>query len=677
MESNKQTVSVPNWGYNEPTRAENSEKTKERDDIKKIPFNLHWDRMPIDISPVFADEKPAGKHGFLKTSGENFVFEDGTKVRFWGTDVNAAANFPEHAQSEKIAKRLAAVGINLVRTHQLDAEWSCPNIFEYDRSIHKPDTRFFDPRSMEKFDYFLYCLKQEGIYIYLDFATYRRFKTGDGVENAHLLRTLGRPFCLFNRKMIELQKEYIKDLLEHVNPYTGLAYKDDPFIALCDAISETDIMQTAYLPLDKTEPYYSELQNAYKEETGDTEDADFSNPKRPARVTEFLFNIQKRYHDEMIAYIKSVGAKMPVTGTNWAVTKLMPMTLESADFTDAHEYFYLGSQHKFHQKSMMADDTVIPKRLTFHNVKGKPFLCGEWHMQWPNRYRAEAPVFVAAVGAFQNWGGFAMHTYRYNAEENPAETQKIGRNVVLGASMCRGALDMFNDPAMFGVFAHGALILRRGDVQPAKESVTRGFTKEYLLENFGYDYEIIGKTVTEKHKVYMAYDGKSEGDYMYSEPQVTSDTGELYRDKDKGYGCIRTGRTKAVYGSFTDMSIDLDGVEISCKNPYGTIAMSSLDGKDISSSGHILLTAIGNADNTGAEYSEDGNSLVKEGTAPILIDVIEAKIRMKTNKENLVVYAVDPEGFYTGAIETEYSDGYLSFAIGERHESMYYLILEY
>ncbi len=641
---------------------------------KKIPYNLHWDSMPINIAHAFGDEKPAGKHGFLRAVGEDFVFEDGTKARFWGVNINAGANFPEHWQAEKVAKRLSSVGVNLVRTHQLDAEWACPNIFEFERGQQKPDTRSFDERSMDRLDYFLYCLKNEGIYIYLDFITYRRFKAGDGVENAHLLRTMGKPFALFDRKLIELQKEYMYELLNHVNPYTGLAYKDDPAIALADMINETDIMQVAYLPIDKVEPYFSNLKRAYQEETGDTSEVDFGNPNRPARVTEFLFNIQKRYHDEMISYAKSIGAKMPLTGTNWAVTKLMPMTLENADFMDAHEYYNMASQHKFRHSSQMSDDVVIPKRLCFHNVNGKPFFCSEWNMQWPNRHRAEAPIYIAAVGALQNWGGYAVHTYRYGNINEDNITQKLGRNVSLGGGSSRGSFDVYNDPALFGLFYHASLITRRGDVQTARESVTRGFTKEYLLENFGYDYDIIGKTVCEKHKVYMSFDGKSEGDYMYSEPQVTSDTGELFRDKEKGYGLIRTERTKAVYGSFVGMKIDLGDVTVSCENPYGTIAMSSLDNNAITASEHILLTAIGNADNTDAVYNEEETSLVKEGVAPVLIDVIEAKISIKTEKKNLIVYAVDPEGFFTGALGSTYKDGIFSFTIGEKYESMYYLI---
>ena len=32
-----------------------------------IPMPAYPDMMPVDISFVFADEKPAGKHGFIRT----------------------------------------------------------------------------------------------------------------------------------------------------------------------------------------------------------------------------------------------------------------------------------------------------------------------------------------------------------------------------------------------------------------------------------------------------------------------------------------------------------------------------------------------------------------------------------------------------------------------------------
>lgn len=85
-------------------------------------YTFHWDDAPLDISPLFADEIPAGKHGFLKTEKESFTFEDGTKGKFWGVLINSAACFPEHSAADKVARRLAKFGVNMVRLHQFDAE---------------------------------------------------------------------------------------------------------------------------------------------------------------------------------------------------------------------------------------------------------------------------------------------------------------------------------------------------------------------------------------------------------------------------------------------------------------------------------------------------------------------------------------------------------------------------
>ena len=53
-----------------------------------VPTPAYYDRMPVDTSFVFKNERPAGKHGFLKVDGDNFRFEDGTLGKFWGVMFN-------------------------------------------------------------------------------------------------------------------------------------------------------------------------------------------------------------------------------------------------------------------------------------------------------------------------------------------------------------------------------------------------------------------------------------------------------------------------------------------------------------------------------------------------------------------------------------------------------------
>ena len=226
-----------------------------------IPFPAYYDSMPIDISFVFRSEKPAGKHGFMKADGSRFSFEDGTPARFWGVNFNGGACFPSFDYSEKVARRLAMTGINLVRFHQLDAEWNTPNIFSFSKGERIGSTLKLHPESMKRLDYLIKCLKDEGIYVYLDMNTYRNFKSGDGVENPFELQDAADPYCYYNRRLIELQKKFICDIWNHVNPYTGLAYKDDPVIVLTEIINERDFFGRERL---KIEPYTSEFREVFR-----------------------------------------------------------------------------------------------------------------------------------------------------------------------------------------------------------------------------------------------------------------------------------------------------------------------------------------------------------------------------------------------------------------------------
>ena len=45
---------------------------------------IDWQTFPIDLSFLNQNEKPAGKHGFIKSHEDMLVFEDGTVGRFWG-----------------------------------------------------------------------------------------------------------------------------------------------------------------------------------------------------------------------------------------------------------------------------------------------------------------------------------------------------------------------------------------------------------------------------------------------------------------------------------------------------------------------------------------------------------------------------------------------------------------
>lgn len=654
---------------------------------KTIPYTLPWDDMPIDLSFLYEGEKPAGKHGFLQIKGDKFVFEDGTEAKFWGTNFNSAQIFPPHEQSEKVAKRLAKIGVNIVRFHQMDGEWSTPNIFQLTKGKNKPDTQSFDPESIDRLDYLIHCLKEEGIYVYLDLLTYRRFKTGDGVEAADQLRDAAKPYTTFNRRLIELQKKYIYDLYSHINPYTKLAYKDDPVIVLSEITNENDLWSQ-----DVTlEPYRTELEKLYRDwASGNNvkvpkEEVKFD--RRDAKFNDFFIEVTQNYYKEMIAYMREIGVKAPVAGTNWTRNAAHLIAQDAGDFTDTHAYTSGGKGWRDRHgnfgnaPNVTSTNNMLPA-LAFYRLQDKPFFISEWDNPWPNEWRAESSILMASAGALQGWGGFTIHTYRYTHDEN---VDMIGKPItsgsIAGVYYRGGVFDTFNDPAKFGLFYHAALIMRRGDVKPASKTVSikidspddnRG--KALLLTPEKHRMETVIPGVTPKGDIIASTD---EVIVNQENGEVLSDTKELYRNLKKGIGWVDTPKTKAVYGflgkedevAITDLNIDV-------KTDFATVAISSLTDDPINSSPNMLLTAVGRAENTDSKYNETRTQQLDPGHGPILIDIIEASIKIKTDKKTLRVMAINPQGLLTGYIPSEYKDGYFSFEIGKEFQSMYYLIQE-
>ncbi|MGQ9681088.1 MAG: hypothetical protein ACUVX9_00975 [Anaerolineae bacterium] len=655
-----------------------------------VPFTLAWDdHVPVDISFVFAHERPAGKHGFLSVQGPHLVFADGTEARFWGTCFNAGANFPSHDYSEMVARRLAKFGMNMVRTHQMDAEWSTPNIFASNRAAPKDHTRTLDAECMDRLDYLIYCLKQEGIYTYLDLLTYRQFLPGDAVDAVDQLPQAAKPYTYFDPRLIELQKEFNRDIWTHVNPYTGLAYKDEPAIALTELKNESDMF--AQPPV--LEPYRSRLEAMYRswaEEQGLAVAAapvDFAHPD--AQSARFMVEVMVRYYREMIAHLRAIGVKVPINGTNWSINLGVLAANLATDLTDSHTYW------AFPQWESTGTDTTpmvsVPTNtfaiLTQERVLDKPFFVSEWDHAWPDEWRAESPLAYAAVGALQGWSGLTIHTYRYGTWR-PVDRLGGGGSTINGITY-RNHFDCFNDPAKIGLFPHAALILRRGDVRPAQTSVAIQVADTPGWELKRHQDIPALALLPEMHRCGMALPGQTvvadeavpadQPSVDASAGEVTSDTGELYRNWQKRYGTINTPRTQAAYGFLGGLGrIVLQALTLNVQTDFATIALSSLTDEPIAQSASLLLTAVGRCDNTDARYDEQHTKQLDFGRPPILIEPIVAALELRTSRPNLKVWVISEHGEAVTRLPTTYQDGVLRFQIGPQPtwnpSTIYYLL---
>ncbi|MDD4772832.1 MAG: hypothetical protein PHZ09_04425 [Eubacteriales bacterium] len=645
-----------------------------------IPFPAYYDDAPIDLSFVYKNEKPAGRRGFLKAEGGTFVFEDGTPGRFWGTNFNGGANFPEFDYAEKVARRLGKIGVNIVRFHQLDAEWDTPNLFSFSNGKRCDKTTELDSESMKRLDYLIHCLKEEGIYVYIDIFTYRKFKTGDGVENAPALADAGKPYSGYNKRLIELQKKLAYDIWNHYNPYTGLRYKDDPVFVMCEVVNESDLFSRKIA----TEPYLSEFRelfNGWLAEKGIEYDAcscDVNGTDEP--LIQFKIELQERYYTEMIGFMRDIGVKIPLTGTNWSINKACSKTQLVTDFTDSHVYYYDWRWGEYKKSCMNKAITESPDcgfgRLSIMRVADKPFFVSEWDMPWPNEYRAESPLLFAAVGSFQGWSGFTIHTYAYTSRLMHMNIlgKEVSSDTIGGVPYREGIFSTWNDPAKFGLFYHAALITRRGDV-PVSENLTMIDTTD-LSGGTGQSFN----SSPEQNRIACNYLNKGEGvdeNIPLVNPdsgEVMSDNGCLYRSWHKRFGYIDTERTKCAYGFLAENgTVRLKDMTFDCKTDFAVLALSSLTDVPLGETDNILFTAVGRAKNTDAVF--EGEVMKEYGKPPVLIEVIEAEIAFGTSQKNLVCRAVNAEGFYIGTVPSWYdSNGMFHVKTGETMRSMYYLI---
>ena len=665
-----------------------------------MPVYQYPDMMPVDISFVFEDEKPAGKHGFCRAVGENFVFEDGTPVKLWGVIFNGASCFPDHAYAEAVAQRLEQAGCNYVRFHQMDADWATPNLFRFTAGKPTRTTRQLDERSMERMDYLIKCLKEHGIYAGVDMATYRKFKPGDGVPFAEEMWDNHKHYTLFDPWLIALQKEFCDQFWNHYNPYTGLAYKDDPFFTFCVITNENDLFRPfnnnyKWKRIKHYDDQFRTLFEQWLKEKGIEYDAwgcDLDGKDEPLML--FKVETNKKYARTMYDHIRSLGVNIPLCCTNWEKGNGLIMAQDEMDFQDGHCYYYDWSWTEYEkmtqQKSLM-DSSACPMGSQLSTrIHGQPFTMTEWDMPWPNSYRCESPIWYSAMGCLQNFSAMSIHTYGYHTKrDHHSLLGKESSSNTLGMTPFReGLFTCWNDPAKFGLFYHGALMLRRGDVSPANHVIgaqISDVTKKEVK---------LAQTAGDIHQVHVVLPNTDTSDltdirsasdtFVRENPKVvTADNGQLWRDLGRRIGGVDSPRTQAVFGVIGQRKangappivLETSSMKVQANTDLATIALSSLTNDPIDKSDSMLLSAIGRASNHGQRM--DGEKLIDIGESPIEAEIIDAVISIKTDNTKLRVWSVNSEGFYIGNPAVTHEDGWMKFHIGPNYPGLYYLIMEY
>jgi len=626
-----------------------------------FPFLISYDGPDNASSMAHLIEGPAGKNGFIRVENGRF-FDNAGQVRLNATNLTGPADFPTHGQADSLAARLARFGLNCVRLHYMDSKYGnflhkeLPSII-----LEDPKTqRNLDPAQLDKLDYLIATLKKKGIYVDMNLHVARWWDERDGFSGKDMRPNFDKGLDNFEPRMIELQKEYARKLLTHVNQYTGLAYTDEPSVAVIELNNENALFSQYHgggidrLP----DPYASEfrrqwnkwllkkyksteaLLKSWKSDT--TMSARNINPKGMAvqhilldgslRIEngtipcikagsvvlvqakkdfyQFLVDTEHSYWNGMFGFLKKdLKVRSVVSGTQLGYSP--PSVQAELDYIDNHSYWChpspVSPEWRIVNKSMVNSMTNI-LGLASQRVLGMPYTVSEYNHPFPNQYGAEGQLMLRSYGRFQGWDGVFEYTYNHQSDFQPKYNNYF-----------------FSIIARTDVLVHlpaCAAIFLRGDVTEGKSTIvgpmdySRYFDNLVKTNQVGANIKTAGFDLRQTllHKTAVDLTGKSGTDTASVEKIpadkkiFTSDTDELTWNTDQpdaGYFTVNTPNTKLFTGFPGDRNITLGDVTLAIgKTRLGWVTISAVSRYatgfgESGNSANILLAATGLAENKG------------------------------------------------------------------------------
>ncbi len=349
----------------------------------------------LDFSGVL--DAPAGKYGPVVAWNGRLEFRDrpGVPVRFYGTNLVDTAQYQTHEWSEKLTERMAASGFNLVRIHHHDNGLS-------NRTPGKSTE--LDPVNLERLNYLIHCLKQKGIYVITDCYCSRVITP----EELPALKDGGFKHLIFlDQAAMENWKSFTRNWFTAVNPYTGLALKDDPVLVAVNLINEGNI-GTSWNGTAKE----LHLRTFEKYKAG--------NPG--VRMADYLADLYRKGFAEMRSFLRDeLGMKTLISDQNHRSELLSSIFRDAYDYVDNHYYF----DHPRYPEQAWRLPARIDNVSTLSRecsdlawmfptrIWNKPFTITEFDYAKPNFYRAEGAVLTGAYAGLQDWDALVQFAYSH------------------------------------------------------------------------------------------------------------------------------------------------------------------------------------------------------------------------------------------------------------------------
>ena len=405
----------------------------------------------LDFSGQGLQDAPAGKYGWLRAVGGQFEFTDrpGVAQRFYGVNLCFTACYPAHEEADLLVDRLVRCGYNTIRIHHHDDLWA-----------KKPELR-------DRLDYLIAKAVERGLYVTTDLYVSRKVTWKELGED----RPGGPDVQLYKSLVLVDNVAYVnwaafaQEFLEHVNPYTKRAYRDEPGMPLVSLINEGNLgMGFGYSGKEKD----PKLLAAWRVFSGNLKAASVPNPWTNDKAKAFDDECARRFVAKATAFLRRLGMKALLTNDNNGSRHgegegLTPLY----DYVDNHFYIdhpeFLENRWQLPSKCPNANPVKLgqPKLFAKGYAKGasKPYAITEWNFSGPGRYRALGGILTGALAARDEWDALWRFAYSHskdNWKDSPWQ--------------CPGYFDCATDPLSQASDRASTCLFLRGDANEGQVS---------------------------------------------------------------------------------------------------------------------------------------------------------------------------------------------------------------
>ena len=667
---------------------------------KELPvvMQANQDWLPLvnrkDVKPGsvldFSDllDAPAGKYGFARNVNGRIEFEKrpGVPARFYGANICFMANFMEKELTDKMIEGCARLGYNIVRMHH------------YDAFLAEKNSTALNPERLDRFDYLLSELKKRGIYVTIDLFSLRKFSKGafpecpDWAPGEHDFKML----VFLSDSAMRNYREFAANLLNHVNPYTGLAWKEDPAIVSMCMLNEDTIFSNLLAPRSSML-----VQKRFEEWLSERRLA--PNKQELERYRKiFLMELYRKGYRQLEEFYRKLGVRSMTTDQNmWAnpATSLLrePYNLVDNHFYWAHPQFVSGwgLPAIVNAESSIPDGAGSLSVLFCSRLYGKPFSVTEWDYVNPNPFAVEGAFLAGSYAALQDWSILCRFAYCDYPAEPAVATDRHPTTF----------FTVINDPLRRLSELAGAVTFLRGDVKTSEVNFPFLLSRNHferlsedtyptLIRRLG----LIGKTGTlladsgtkpelpAGTRAAMAFRGEWQAS-DFSVPLITggdtearlaelrklgaitanecdasgnrfaSSTGELLLDRAKGTFQAVTPRSESF---LLGPDLSLAGTFAAVRNRlcFGAFLIASRDGLPLAESRRILLLHLTSTRNTEQRFRNSACNIVEDwGKSPLLIRRGEADVTLNRDLSGFKLYGVGLDGTRGFQVPVEIRDG--------------------